>query len=108
MKMIVNPFKIVQNKKKIWETKVLPKLADTILADCNTYVRRQDGHLAESGTPENGGKQIVWNTRYAKKVYYTGTPRRNKNPNASLRWCEVAKRRHKGEWVARANSLLKG
>lgn len=86
----------------------LPIVAEQILSDCNTYVRMQDGHLAESARPENGGKQITWNTPYAKKVYYTGTPRKNRNPNACLRWCEVAKRKHAQSWARMASRLLKG
>jgi len=108
-KVVINdPRAIVKEKKRVWESRVLPKLADVMLADCNTYARMQSGDLIRVGTPENGGKQLVWDTPYAKKVYYTGTPSKARNPNASLRWCEVAKRKHKQEWVDMANNLLKG
>lgn len=105
---IPNKDKIVQDARKAWESKVLPTLAKEIKEDCNVYVRRQSGDLARSADIEDGGKKVTWNTPYAKKVYYTGTPRTDVNPNASLRWCEKAIRRFKSEWVARANSLLKG
>lgn len=87
---------------------VLPQLADTILSDCNEYVPVQTGALRNSGHIENGGKRIIWNVKYAKKRYYTGRPKQNVNPKASLRWCEVAIRAHESEWAARASKLLKG
>lgn len=93
--------------KKVFENGVLPQLSEEILSDCNTYVRKQDGTLADSAHLERGGKDIVWSTKYAKKVYYTGIPRTNVNPNASLRWCEVAKRAHAKEWAKMGTKLQK-
>lgn len=86
---------------------VMPIVDEQILSDSNTYVRMQDGTLASSGHVE-GGKRIVWNTAYAKKVYYTGIPRRNVNPSAQLRWFEYAKRRHLPDWIILANRIAKG
>lgn len=83
-------------------------LAEQILTDCNTYVRMQTGNLADSAHTEAGGKRIVWNTPYAKRVYYTGTPRTNVNPNASLRWCEKAKRAHSKEWAKISSRMVGG
>ena len=94
--------------KAVFDRKARPIVAEQILTDCNTYVRMQSGNLADHGHTEAGGKRIVWNTSYAKKVYYTGTPRKNKNPNASLRWCEKAKRNHKQEWARMATRLVGG
>lgn len=94
--------------KKVFEANALPVLAEQILTDCNTYVRMQSGNLADSAHTESGGRYIVWSTPYAKKVYYTGTPLRNRNPNASLRWCEKAKRMHKADWAAQATKLVGG
>lgn len=92
--------------KKVFEAKALPVLAEQIKTDCNTYVRMQTGNLAASADPENGGWQIRWSAPYAKKVYYTGTPLKNRNPLASLRWCEKAKRYHSREWAALATKLV--
>lgn len=92
--------------RKVFEKNALPILAEQILTDCNTYVRMQSGNLADSGHTEAGGRRIVWNTAYAKRVYYTGTPRKNRNPNASLRWCEKAKRLHSAEWADQATKLV--
>lgn len=98
---------IVGRLEKSFDKNVLPVLAEQIMSDCNTYVRKQDGTLADSAHLERGGKDIVWSTKYAKKVYFTGIPRTNVNPNASLRWCEVAKRAHSEEWAEKGTKLLK-
>lgn len=103
-----NPGKTTARLGGLYRKIAMSVVAEQILSDCNTYVRMQDGTLADSAHIENGGKQIVWSTAYAKKVYYTGTPRKNRNPNASLRWCEKAKRLHKQEWADMANRLMGG
>lgn len=109
VKIVVhNPKMTAARLHKVFEANALPILAEQILTDCNTYVRMQSGTLADSGHTEAGGKRIVWNTRYAKRVYYTGTPRKNVNPNASLRWCEKAKRNHQAEWAQQATRLVGG
>lgn len=103
-----NPGMTASRLKSVFESKALPVVSEQILTDCNTYVRMQSGNLADSGHTEAGGKRIVWNTSYAKRVYYTGTPRKNVNPNASLRWCEKAKRNHQAEWAQQATRLVGG
>lgn len=97
-----------QRLKAVYEAGALPILAEQILTDCNTYVRMQSGTLADSAHTEDGGKRIVWSTPYAKRVFYTGTPLKNKNPKATLRWCEVAERVHSKKWAAMATKLVKG
>lgn len=88
--------------------RILPALAEIQLSDCNTYVRMQDGTLADSAHQEDGGRRIVWSTAYAKRVYYTGHPKKTVNPNASLRWCEKAKAAHKADWAAAASRMIEG
>lgn len=103
-----NPGMTAARLKQVFNAGVLPILSEQILTDCNTYVRMQSGNLADSAHTEAGGKRIVWSTGYAKRVYYTGTPRKNVNPNASLRWCEKAKRQHGAEWARQASKLVGG
>lgn len=98
----------LERLKAVYHAKALPILAEQIKDDCNVYVREQEGILKQSATVENGGKQIVWSTPYAAKVYYTGTPRKNVNPKASLRWCEVATRQFSKQWAAQATRLVGG
>lgn len=94
--------------KQVFEAGVMPVLAEQILSDCNEYVRVDQGTLRDSAHTESGGRKIVWSTKYAKRVYYTGTPSKLSNPNASLRWCEKAKRTYAKEWGEQATKLLKG
>lgn len=103
-----NPAMTAKRLESVFYNKALPKVADQMISDCNTFVRKQDGTLAASARVENNGRKITWNTKYAKKVYYTGTPRRNVNPQASLMWCEVAKRNYANDWAAQASSIIKG
>lgn len=98
----------IQRLRSVYEKGALPILAEQILSDCNTYVRMQDGTLADSARIENGGKHLTWNTPYAKKVYYTGKPLRNKNKKATLRWCEIAERIFSKSWAELATKLVKG
>ena len=94
-------------EKAFWE-QAMPVVAEQELTDCNFYVRMQSGNLADSAKHEKGYREIHWRTAYAKRVYYTGTPRKNRNPNASLRWCEVAKRKYSHQWADIATRILGG
>lgn len=106
--VIHNKAAVVTKCSNLFYHKALPILCHTIMDDCNVYARKQLGTLILSARPENGGRLIRWQAPYAHIVYYTGTPRRNRNPNASLRWCEVAKRKHSKKWAARATELVNG
>lgn len=81
--------------------KNLPRYAAVIRQDCNRYVRVDQGTLrASSYTASDLPRgRIVWHTPYARKVYYVGKPSKVPNANASLMWCEVAKKRHAKEWA---------
>lgn len=93
--------------KNAWNRTLVP-LAEQILTDCNYYVRQQTGALRSSSLSASIPREglLVWNTPYAKRVYYTGTPRTNVNPNASLMWCEKAESRHHGDWQRIAQRLF--
>ena len=73
---------------------------EQILTDCNYFVRQYQSVLRDSGHPEMQGDTllITYNTPYAKRVYYTGHPSTNVNPNASLQWCQKAADRFGGDW----------
>ncbi len=63
----------------------------------NIYVRRDTGTLEDSSLiasePEKG--RAIWDTPYAKKVYYTGIPSKDVNPNASLMWADKGVKEHR-------------
>lgn len=85
-------------------------LVEQMLADCNEFVREDQGTLRKSSyiasRPADG--LLIWDTKYAKKVYYTGTPSKDANPGASLRWVEKAKRTYGKSWAALATRLMRG
>lgn len=53
-------------------------------------------YAAASGSRPKEGK-AVWDTPYAKRMYYTGTPSKDKNPDASLMWAEKGVNTYKKE-----------
>ncbi len=53
-------------------------------------------YASASGSRPKEGK-AVWDTPYAKRVYYTGTPSKDVNPEASLHWAEKGVSTYKKE-----------
>lgn len=91
--------------------RALPILTEQVLKDSNFYARQDSGALIASSIGATDYKKgiLIWNTPYAAKVYYTGTPSRDVNANASKMWFEVAKSKHLKEWVKLAKKeILKG
>lgn len=93
-----------------FERKVLPALTQQILDDSNDYARVDSGALVASSALHSDPKRghIEWRTPYAKKVYYTGTPSKDKNARASLMWVEAARKNHGKSWGQLAQKRLKG
>lgn len=79
---------------------MIPAVAEQALSDCNYYARKDQGTLIQSSeTASDLSKgELVWDTPYAKRVYYTGTPNQDVNPNASLMWCEKAHDHFGQDW----------
>lgn len=80
-----------------------------VLEDCNAYAREMEGTLRASANSDIDSKAqavLTWNTPYAAKVYWTGKPRTERNPLASLRWCEAARDKHGKEWREILGALL--
>lgn len=80
---------------------------EQILTDCNYFVRQDQGALKASGRTELGhflfgsdsALRVIYNTPYAKRVYYTGgRVSTDVNPNASLQWCQKAADRFGNDW----------
>ena len=77
------------------------QLTEQILADSNKHARRDSGTMILSSidkTDRTNGV-IVWDTPYAKRVYFTGTPSTDKNPDAELMWVQVARDRYSKDWM---------
>ncbi|MEA5144920.1 MAG: minor capsid protein [Candidatus Limiplasma sp.] len=105
----VNTSEVIKGIRNRWGAG-LYKLCAVIRDDCNRYVRIDQGTLRKSSysasQPDKG--LIVWSTPYARRVYYTGTPRKAKNALASLQWCEKAKAAHLKKWRKMAAQMTGG
>lgn len=89
--------------------KGLPMLTEAIRDDCNQYCKEDTGMLIASSLihSELDNGKIIWQTPYARRQYWEiRTAYKDVNPNASWKWCEVAKQRHKGQWDRQAQRLL--
>ena len=89
--------------------KALPVLSEEILGDCNKYCKEREGDLIASSLvhsrPQEG--KLIWQTPYAKRQYWViQTAHKDKNPQASWKWCEVAKQKHKAQWDRQAQKLF--
>lgn len=104
----INRAAIKAKIKTAWKDSLFP-LSVQVLADMNEYVRVDQNVLRSSSATasdfDNG--VLRWNTPYARRVYFTGTPSKDVNPNASLMWCEVAKSNHMRDWQKIAEKLFR-
>nr|DAV20518.1 MAG TPA: Minor capsid protein [Caudoviricetes sp.] len=89
----------IKAKVKAGKAKMIPAVTEAVIEYGNIYVRVDQGQLEESSyiksQPEKG--LAVWDTPYAKRMYYTGTPSRDVNPQASLMWADKGVKKHKKE-----------
>ena len=88
----------------------LPQLSDEILNDCNQYCKMDTGNLIASSyihSKLDEGK-LIWQTPYARRQYWEiRTAYKDENPNASWKWCEVAKKKHLEQWERQAQIALR-
>ena len=94
-------FKAASNQKIVNAfSKGLFAAREQILTDCNYFVRQDHGTLRDSGRTDLRGTTLVvtYSTPYASRVYYTGHPSTNVNPNASLQWCQKAADTDGDQW----------
>ncbi|MPW26258.1 minor capsid protein [Alkalibaculum sp. M08DMB] len=76
-------------------------LANELLKDSNYYAREDSGELIRSSIRASNIKKgtLIWDTPYAKKMYYVGSPSRDKNPNASTLWAQKAADENKEKYL---------
>ena len=74
-------------------------VTESVIEYGNKFVREDQGVLKNSALihskPQEG--KAVWDTPYAKRMYYTGTPSKDVNPDASLMWAEKGAKTYKKE-----------
>lgn len=80
--------------------KYLPELLILMRENCNRYVPKDRGDLIGSSFRASDLRhgKIIWDTPYARRRYFEGTPSKDANPNATTHWVEVATVRHRKEW----------
>lgn len=83
------------------------KVLDTlVLRDSNKYAPMDTSALIKSGITSTviGSGLVTWSAPYSRAQYY-GKPNKShqKNPNASMRWFEVAKSKNLETWIKAAN-----
>lgn len=86
-------------------------VTEAVIEYGNIFVREDQGTLKDSALiasrPQDG--LAIWDTPYAKKTYYTGTPSKDKNPDASLMWAEKGVKTYRKELNQVAqNAFAKG
>lgn len=87
----------------------LPLLSEEILNDCNQYCKEDTGMLIASSLthsrPQDG--TLIWQTPYARVQYWRiRTAYTDVNPNATWKWCAVAKNHHLSKWERQAQRLV--
>lgn len=80
-------------------------MSSQILLDSDLYVPNREGHLRPSGHMSRDGKEVSWNTVYARAQFYGKngivTFRKYTTPGTGKRWDEKAKAIHMTDWVRR-------
>lgn len=89
----------IRAKIKAGEALMIPAVTEAVVEYGNVFVRVDQGELEASSLTKSIPKEglAIWETPYAKKVYYTGTPSKDVNPNASLMWAEKGVNTYKKE-----------
>lgn len=86
-------------------------VTEAVIEYGNIYVPKDQGILESSALIASRPKDglAIWDTPYAKKRYFTGTPSKDVNPNASTMWAEKGVDTHKKELDQIAqNAFAKG
>lgn len=88
----LNTAAVLKRLEGIAKDIMVPLVANELLKDANYYCREDSGTLIDSSAIASRIKDgvLVWDTPYAKRVYYTGTPSTDRNSNASLMWAQKA------------------
>ena len=84
-------------------------IAGEFLKDANYYARMDTGMLIHSSIISSDLKagRVAWVTPYARRVFYFGTPAKDKNPNARLQWAEVARVENREKYIRMGEKLLR-
>lgn len=88
------------------------KLDEAVIKDTDRYVRYRTGVLARSVQTAShiGEGLIVYDTPYAKKIYYDTKSQVTKDVHrdATPMWVDVSKKKNLANWIRTAERVLKG
>lgn len=89
----------IQAKIQAGSDAMVAAVTEVVVRYGNRFVREDQGTLKDSALIASRPKEglAIWDTPYAKRVYYTGTPSTDVNPNASLMWAEKGVKTYKKE-----------
>ena len=101
VKIQIDPHHTAAKVQKAWDD-ALPLICEEILADCNKFVKEDQGTLRKSSqwASDLPHGQLVWDTAYAKRQYWE--IKTSLTAGRTWRWCETAKANHFDEWQAKA------
>lgn len=83
----------------------IKEVTTQFVKDSNRYVRYLTGDTERSSYRDSDyakGK-ARWTTSYVREIYYTGYPRREENPNASLEWAHKNHAENKNKYLSIMN-----
>lgn len=91
----------IRKKIKKGKNNAQKVLVEHVLKDSNYYIPKDTGALETSGTISSTGKQVIWNTPYARRLYWNPQFNFSKdvNPNARGLWFEEAKAQKLNSWM---------
>lgn len=99
----------IERRIKAGAANAIAVTTEQIVKDSNYYCREDQGTLIASSQTASDYRsgRAVWDTPYARRVFYTGTPSKDKNANASLMWVEKARASRGKQWEKTANKAFK-
>ena len=109
VKIDIDENRIAVKMDNAWKSG-LEMLSSQILRDCNRYCKEDTGMLIMSSYIHSRLKEglLIWQTPYAARQYYAiRTAYHDVNPDASWRWCEVAKNNHLERWQRQAQAIAR-
>lgn len=109
VKIQISPQKIQVKVDEAWENG-LEKLSTEVLADCNEYCKEDTGTLILSSLIHSrlAEGKLIWQTPYARRQYWgIRTASKDKNPQATWKWCHAAKAKWLERWNRLAQKCLK-
>lgn len=87
----------IKAKIEAGEQAMVIAVTEAVIQYGNDYVKVDQGTLRDSALTASKPKDglAIWDTDYAKRQYYTGTPSKDVNPQASLMWAHKGVKTHK-------------